>query len=62
MRTTSVLKIAFRVFDELLELALKGQLIPVEKFKFFAHYGIYLPDDFFTDYVKDISFWSNSDL
>ena len=27
-----------------------------------AHYGIYLPDDFFTDFVKDLAFWSNSDL
>ena len=53
------LKTAFRVFDELLELALRGQLIPAEKFKFFAHYGIYLPANFFTNYVDDVSFWSN---
>ena len=36
----------FSVFYELLDIALAGKTIPVDKFKIFDHYGIHVPNDF----------------
>ena len=39
----------------MLDLALIGSPLPENKFKIFDHYGIYLPEDFFTNYIDDLS-------
>ena len=49
------LKTLFSVFKEMLDLALIGSPLPENKFKIFDHYGIYLPEDFFTNYIDDLS-------
>ena len=48
-------KTVFLVFDEMLNLARTGKPIPTEKFKIFDHYGIYLPESFFKNYIKDLA-------
>jgi len=50
------MKTMFDVFNEMVELALAGRSIPLESFKMFDHYGIYMPDNFFTCYVADLSY------
>ena len=50
------MKTVFSVFYELLDIALAGKTIPVDKFKIFDHYGIHVPNDFFEDYLDDLDY------
>ena len=48
------MKTVFSVFFDMIDLALAGRTIPLESFKMFDHYGIYMPKEFFTNYVDDL--------
>ena len=50
------MKTVFSVFYEMLDLALSGKPIPAEKYTFLYNYGIYLPEYFFKDYIKELSY------
>ena len=51
------MKTVFSVFFDMIDLALAGRTIPLESFKMFDHYGIYMPEEFFTDYMDDLSYY-----
>ena len=47
------MKTVFSVFFDMIDLAIAGRTIPLESFKMFDHYGIYMPKNFFTNYMDD---------
>ena len=51
------MKTVFSVFFDMIDLALAGRTIPLKSFKMFDHYGIYMPEEFFTDYMDDLSYY-----
>ena len=51
------MKTVFSVFFDMIDLAIAGRTIPLESFKMFDHYGIYMPKNFFTNYMDDLSYY-----
>ena len=49
------MKAVFRDSPKIIESALAGKNISPRRFKMFDYYGIYMQDDFFTDYVNELS-------
>ena len=55
------MKLMISIFNDMLNLVHTGKTIPMNKFMIFDHYGIYLPQSFFKEYLEDLASISEID-